>query len=78
VSQKELYKGIRNVIVWRVLTKHLHLKAYKLSFVQDVEQRIVYTALGLTFLDFKYLKVAHCLYRLLYYRKIIHVHMYEF
>jgi hypothetical protein len=38
--QKELYNGIPNVTVWRVLRKHLHLKAYKLSIVQGAEQRI--------------------------------------
>jgi hypothetical protein len=30
-------KSIPNVTVWRVLRKHLHLKAYKLSIVQGVE-----------------------------------------
>jgi hypothetical protein len=34
VFEKELYNGIPNVTVWRVLLKHLHLKAYKLSIVQ--------------------------------------------
>jgi hypothetical protein len=36
VFQKELYNGIPNVTVWRVLRKRLHLKAYKLSTVQGV------------------------------------------
>jgi hypothetical protein len=31
VFQKELYNGISNLTVWRVLRKHLHIKAYKLS-----------------------------------------------
>jgi hypothetical protein len=35
--QKELYNGIPNVTLWRVLRKYLHLKANKLSFVQGVE-----------------------------------------
>jgi hypothetical protein len=35
--QKELYNGIPNVTVWRVLRKTLHLKAYKLSIVQRLE-----------------------------------------
>jgi hypothetical protein len=35
--QKELYNGIPNVTVWRVLRKRLHLKAYKLSTVQGAE-----------------------------------------
>jgi hypothetical protein len=35
VFQKELYNGILNVAVWKVLRKSLHLKAYKLSIVQD-------------------------------------------
>jgi hypothetical protein len=35
--QKELYSGIPNVAVWRVLRKYLHLKAYKLSIVQAAE-----------------------------------------
>jgi hypothetical protein len=34
VFQKERYNGIRNVTVWRVLRKRLHLKVYKLSIVQ--------------------------------------------
>jgi hypothetical protein len=33
VIQKELYNGIPNVTVWRVLPKRLHLKEYKLSIV---------------------------------------------
>jgi hypothetical protein len=32
--QQELYNAIPNVAVWRVLRKHLRLKAYKLSTVQ--------------------------------------------
>jgi hypothetical protein len=32
---KELYNSIPNATVWRVLRKRLHLKAYKLSVVQD-------------------------------------------
>jgi hypothetical protein len=40
--QKELYSGVPNVTVWRVLRKRLHLKAYKLSIVQHLDQsRIV-------------------------------------
>jgi hypothetical protein len=35
--KKELHNGIPNVTVWRVLQKHIHLKAYKLSIVQGVE-----------------------------------------
>jgi hypothetical protein len=34
--QKELYNGIPNAIVLRVLQKRLHLKAYKLFIVQGV------------------------------------------
>jgi hypothetical protein len=37
VFQKELYHGIPNVTVWRVLQKLLHLKEYKLSIVQGVQ-----------------------------------------
>jgi hypothetical protein len=47
VFQKELYNGIPNVTVWRVLRKRLHLKAYKLSIVQDVERWIVCTPLSI-------------------------------
>jgi hypothetical protein len=36
VFQKELYNGIANVTVWRVLLKCLHLKAYKPPIVQGV------------------------------------------
>jgi hypothetical protein len=35
--QKELYSGVPNVTVWRVLRKRLHLKVYKLSVVQVIE-----------------------------------------
>jgi hypothetical protein len=38
MSQKELYNGIPNVTVWRVLRKRLHLKAEKVSIVQGIEQ----------------------------------------
>jgi hypothetical protein len=44
--QKELYSGNPNVIVWLVLRKHLHLEAYKLSSVQDVERWTVCTPLS--------------------------------
>jgi hypothetical protein len=43
--QKELYNGISNVTVWRVLRKRLHLKAYKLS-IQGVERWIIYMYLS--------------------------------
>jgi hypothetical protein len=33
VLKKELYSGIPNITVWRVLRKRLHLKAYKLSII---------------------------------------------
>jgi hypothetical protein len=33
VLQKELNNGIPNVAEWRVLQKHLHFKAYRLSIV---------------------------------------------
>jgi hypothetical protein len=46
VFQKELHNGIPNVGVWRVLRKRLHLKAYKLSIVQGVEQWTVCTPLS--------------------------------
>jgi hypothetical protein len=46
VFQKEIYNGIPNVDVWRVLRKRLHLKAYKLSIVQSVELWIVYMPLS--------------------------------
>jgi hypothetical protein len=36
--RKELYNGIPNVTVWRMLRKHLRIKAYKLSIVQGVER----------------------------------------
>jgi hypothetical protein len=38
--QKELYNGIANVTVWRVLRKRLHLKAYKLSILRGFERWI--------------------------------------
>jgi hypothetical protein len=47
--QKELCNGIPNVTVWRVLRKCLHLKAYKLSFLEHLELRIVCTPLSLRF-----------------------------
>jgi hypothetical protein len=46
VFQKKLYDDIPSVIVWRVLRKRLHLKVYKLSIVQGVEQWIVCTPLS--------------------------------
>jgi hypothetical protein len=33
--KKELYNSIPNVTVWRVLRKRWHLKAYKLSTLND-------------------------------------------
>jgi hypothetical protein len=42
VFEKERYSGIRNVAVWRVSGKCLHLKAYKLSIVQGVQLSIKY------------------------------------
>jgi hypothetical protein len=36
VFQKQLYNGIPNVTVWRVLRKRLHLKAYKLFIVKHL------------------------------------------
>jgi hypothetical protein len=36
--QKQLYSGIPNVTVWRVLRKRLYLKAYELFVVQVVER----------------------------------------
>jgi hypothetical protein len=33
--KKEIYNGIPNVTVWRVLRKGSHLKAYKLSIVRQ-------------------------------------------
>jgi hypothetical protein len=39
VFQKELYNGIANFTVWRVLRKRLHLKAFKLYIVQGLFQR---------------------------------------
>jgi hypothetical protein len=41
VFKKELYNGIPNVTVWRVLRRRLHLKVYKVSIVQYLERRIV-------------------------------------
>jgi hypothetical protein len=35
--KKELYNGIPNITVWRLLRRRLYLKAYKLSIVQGVE-----------------------------------------
>jgi hypothetical protein len=43
VLQKELYNGIPNVTLWRMLRKRLLLKAYKLFIVQGVERWIVCT-----------------------------------
>jgi hypothetical protein len=43
VFQKELYNGIPNVTVWRVLWKRSHLKAYKLSIVQGACKVIIET-----------------------------------
>jgi hypothetical protein len=37
VFQKELYDGISEVTIWRMLRKRLYLKVYKLSIVQDVQ-----------------------------------------
>jgi hypothetical protein len=53
VFQKALYTGIPNVTVCLVLRKHLHLKAYKLSIVQQLEHLkrwIVFTSLNVNFL----------------------------
>jgi hypothetical protein len=44
--QEELYNGIPDVTLWRVLRKRLHLKEYKIYIVQSVEQRIVCTPLS--------------------------------
>jgi hypothetical protein len=41
VFPNELYNCISTVTVWKVLQSRLHLKAYKLSIVQHLEQRIV-------------------------------------
>jgi hypothetical protein len=38
VFHKELYNANPNVTVWRVLQKRLHIRAYKLSVVQGVQQ----------------------------------------
>jgi hypothetical protein len=40
VFQKELYNGIPNVTVCQVLQKHLHLKVYKVSVVQHLEEKL--------------------------------------
>jgi hypothetical protein len=45
VFQKEIYNGITNIAVWRVLRNRLHLKLYKLPIVQHLERRIVCTPL---------------------------------
>jgi hypothetical protein len=37
VFKKELNNDIPNVTVWKVLRKHLNLKAYKLSIIQGVK-----------------------------------------
>jgi hypothetical protein len=44
--QKEIYNGIPNVTVLRVLRKRLHLNAHKLSIVQYMERSIVCTPLS--------------------------------
>jgi hypothetical protein len=44
VFKKELYNGILNVTVWRVLRKDLHLQAFKLSIVQGVKRCYVFIA----------------------------------
>jgi hypothetical protein len=44
---KNVYNGIPNVTVWRMLRKCLHFKAYKPSIVQDVQRRIVCTPLSI-------------------------------
>jgi hypothetical protein len=38
VFEKELYKCMANVTLWRVVRKRLHLKAYKLSIVEHFEE----------------------------------------
>jgi hypothetical protein len=50
VSKKELYNGILNVAVWRVLRKRLYLKAYKLSIVQGVEHSNIWNTIVKLFL----------------------------
>jgi hypothetical protein len=40
--KKELYNVIPNITLWRVLRKHLHSKAYKLSIVQVVDSLYAY------------------------------------
>jgi hypothetical protein len=47
VFQKFLYNVIRNVTVWCVIRKCLHLKAYKLSIDQGVERWIVFSLISL-------------------------------
>jgi hypothetical protein len=55
VFQKELWNGIPNVTVWRVLRKRLHLNAYKLSFVESVGRWIVCMPLSVNlFLNTRY------------------------
>jgi hypothetical protein len=49
VVSEELYNGIPNVSVWRVLRKRLHLKANKLSISQSAEEWIVCTPLSVNF-----------------------------
>jgi hypothetical protein len=46
VFQKELYHGMPNVTLWRVLRKRLHSKAYKLFIVQHLERWILCTPLS--------------------------------
>jgi hypothetical protein len=46
VFKKELYNGIPNVTLWRLLRKCLRLEMYKLSIVQGVEWWIVCTPLN--------------------------------
>jgi hypothetical protein len=46
VFQKELYNGTPNDIVWRVLRKPLHFKAYKLFTVKYLELWIICTPLS--------------------------------
>jgi hypothetical protein len=45
--KKELYNGIPNVTLWRVLRELLYLKAYKLSIVQHLEVWIVCISLNI-------------------------------
>jgi hypothetical protein len=46
VFRKELYNGIPNVTVWRVLRKRLHSKKYKLCIVRGVQRWLVCTPLS--------------------------------